>query len=120
MLEGVLLGWVGYWAAWSLPMGMLFLDMIARLLIVQTEQHLQDSQALFNKAKHSKPYKIAQGDSPRDVEGNHTEISPLLSPYPSTTEAQTLKLKWEAILLQLRNLAISMQYFKTLVFGQAF
>ncbi|KAJ5123314.1 MFS transporter [Penicillium atrosanguineum] len=86
MLGGVLLGWVGYWAAWSVPMGLLFLDMIARLIIVQPERHSHDSDSSFHDAKHSKPSHVAPSDSHPDVEGVHTETSPLLPPSALVTK----------------------------------
>ncbi|KAJ5219191.1 MFS general substrate transporter [Penicillium cinerascens] len=85
MLGGVLLGLVGYWAAWSVPMGLLFLDMIARLVMIQPERHSLDSHASSDKAKHSKSCHVTPSDSSHDVEGVDTETSPLLSSSASTT-----------------------------------
>ncbi|PIA93361.1 putative MFS-type transporter [Cercospora beticola] len=33
-VSGVLLEWLGYWAAWSVPLGLLFIDLVARLAMV--------------------------------------------------------------------------------------
>ncbi|KKK17328.1 hypothetical protein AOCH_002451 [Aspergillus ochraceoroseus] len=34
MVSGVLLEWIGYWGAWSVPLGVLVLDIIARLVLI--------------------------------------------------------------------------------------
>ncbi|KAL4750530.1 hypothetical protein BDW72DRAFT_203800 [Aspergillus terricola var. indicus] len=70
MLGGVLLGLFGYWAAWAVPMGLLFLDMIARLVIVQPERDSQDLRNSSSIAKQNKPSYVASSNSPRDVEGS--------------------------------------------------
>lgn len=86
MLGGVLLGWVGYWAAWSVPIGLLLVDMIARMVVVQPERHSQDSNTIFDKAKDSEPCHISPNASHRDVEGIYHETSPLLPPSVSRTK----------------------------------
>ncbi|KAL4929907.1 MFS transporter [Aspergillus undulatus] len=86
MLGGVLLGWVGYWSAWAVPMGLLFLDMIARLVMIQPEPGSEKSHTSLDKAKCSTPCDVAASNSPRDVEEIHTETSPLLPSSTSTTE----------------------------------
>ena len=67
MLGGVLLGWFGYWAAWSVPMALLFLDTIVRLVVRQPEGRSPDSPSSFNKAKDSEPDTVVQSDSHLDV-----------------------------------------------------
>ena len=92
MLGGVLLGWFGYWAAWSVPVALLLLDIIVRLVVRQPEARSPDLPSGFNKAKDSEPDTVVTSDSHRDVEGTPTETSPLLAPSPrrppstSTTE----------------------------------
>ncbi|KAL4810740.1 major facilitator superfamily domain-containing protein [Aspergillus unguis] len=66
MLGGVLLGWSGYWAAWSVPMALLVVDMIMRLVMVQPKRH------------------SASQDTSQDTQN---EESPLLPP-PSPSAAQ--------------------------------
>jgi MFS family permease len=87
MLGGVLLGWFGYWAAWSVPMSLLFLDMIARLIMVQPERHSPDSHSSFHKVQHSEQDQVHPSDSRRDVDKVHTETSPLLPPSASRSQA---------------------------------
>lgn len=82
MLGGVLLGWFGYWAAWSVPMALLFLDMIARFVMREPECHLLESPSLFDKVKDIEPNIL-------DVKEIPTETSPLLSPSSSTTEVDS-------------------------------
>ncbi|GFN18146.1 MFS general substrate transporter [Aspergillus tubingensis] len=82
MFGGVLLGWFGYWPAWSLPMALLILDMIARFVMIQPDYHLLDSQSQISLANRSK---ICQ-DVP--------ESSPFLPQSPSfdpdiTTKAES-------------------------------
>ena len=91
MLGGVLLGWFGYWAAWSVPMALLFLDMIVRLVVRQPEGRSSDSPSSFNKAKDSEPDTVAPSDSHRDVEGIPTETSPLLPPSPRRPPSTSTK-----------------------------
>ena len=82
MLGGVLLGWFGYWAAWSVPVTLLLLDTIVRLVVRQPEARSPDLPSWFNKAKDSEPDTVVTSDSQRDVEGTPTETSPLLVPSP--------------------------------------
>ena len=92
MLGGVLLGWFGYWAAWSVPVALLLLDMIVRLAVIQPEARSPKSPLLSNRAENGVPDAVVTSDSHRDVEGSSTETSPLLAPSPcrppstSTTE----------------------------------
>ncbi|GLA59237.1 hypothetical protein AtubIFM55763_000668 [Aspergillus tubingensis] len=79
MFGGVLLGWFGYWPAWSLPMVLLILDMIARFIMIQPDYHLLDSQSPISLANRSK---ICQ-DVP--------ESSPFLPQSPSFDPDTTTK-----------------------------
>ncbi|RDK38105.1 MFS general substrate transporter [Aspergillus phoenicis ATCC 13157] len=75
MLGGVLLGWFGYWPAWSLPMVLLILDMIARFVLIQPDHHLLDSPSLIRHAERSKLF--------HEREETVTETSPFLPQSPS-------------------------------------
>lgn len=77
MLGGVLLGWFGYWAAWSVPVALLFLDMIVQLVVRQPEAISPDMPS-----KESGPDTDPTSDPYRDVEEIPTEASPLLAPSP--------------------------------------
>ena len=82
MLGGVLLGWFGYWAAWSVPVALLLLDMIVRLVVRQPKAPSPDLPSWFNNVKDSEPDTVVTSDSHRDVEGTPTERSSLLTPSP--------------------------------------
>ncbi|OJZ90305.1 hypothetical protein ASPFODRAFT_124364 [Aspergillus luchuensis CBS 106.47] len=79
MLGGVLLGWFGYWPAWSLPMVLLILDMIARFVMIQPDYHLLNSQSPIRLANRSK---LCQ---------NVPEASPFLPQSPSFDPDTTTK-----------------------------
>ncbi|GAT19579.1 hypothetical protein RIB2604_00601580 [Aspergillus luchuensis] len=79
MLGGVLLGWFGYWPAWSLPMVLLILDMIARFVMFQPDYQILDSQSPIRLANRSK---LCQ---------NVPEASPFLPQSPSFDPDTTTK-----------------------------
>lgn len=86
MLGGMLLGCFGYWIAWSVPIALLLLDMVARLVVRQSEGQLLVSKSLSNKAKDSEPEVVVPGNLPLDVESIPTETSLLLPSSTSTRE----------------------------------
>jgi len=81
MLGGVLLGWFGYWAAWSVPMALLFLDMIARMVVRRPQDCLRDLP-LFDEIQDSEPHFVNPNLSYTDVKEIPTETSPLLPASP--------------------------------------
>ncbi|KAG4433951.1 hypothetical protein IFR05_010564 [Cadophora sp. M221] len=85
MFGGVLLGWFGYWAAWSVPMALLCLDMIARLVVRQPERYINlQISTSASEANDRKPDTVPPSYPHSDVEGFPTETSPLLL-VPSTS-----------------------------------
>ncbi|GAA86070.1 hypothetical protein AKAW_04184 [Aspergillus luchuensis IFO 4308] len=78
---GAMLGlsWFGYWPAWSLPMVLLILDMIARFVMFQPDYQILDSQSPIRLANRSK---LCQ---------NVPEASPFLPQSPSFDPDTTTK-----------------------------
>ncbi|USW58300.1 Putative major facilitator superfamily, MFS transporter superfamily [Septoria linicola] len=42
-ISGVLLQWLGYWAAWSVPLGLLLIDFVARLAMIEEKKSIETS-----------------------------------------------------------------------------
>ncbi|KAF2209012.1 hypothetical protein CERZMDRAFT_107259 [Cercospora zeae-maydis SCOH1-5] len=72
-VSGVLLEWLGYWAAWSVPLGLLFIDLVARLAMVDVRP---DQEAKLDVSGTATPT-----EEPAVGEG-----SPLLQPASPTNE----------------------------------
>lgn len=76
MLGGVLLDWFGYWGAWSMPISLLFLDMIARMIMIEPPRGIV----------HDSTVSSSNDDENRPGQPRHdSEISPLL-PKPPPVE----------------------------------
>lgn len=94
MLGGVLLEWTGYIVAWFVPMGMLCIDIICRLLIIDPRQ--PPSQ----KAEEPRePHEGTQEDA--TCRPKHTESSPLLSTQNKDGQAEEhLRMKFYSTMLR--------------------
>lgn len=71
VVAGVLLEWQGYWSAWSVPLTILVVDIIARLIMIEPSPPTVDS-CLENGSSA-----ITHNGAPAAIE--NTETSPLLS-----------------------------------------
>ncbi|KAJ6095477.1 hypothetical protein N7486_006223 [Penicillium sp. IBT 16267x] len=74
IIAGALLEWVGYWLAWTVPLGLLLVDSIARLFICQPHRSVSPSLTSLKNT----------GSSIYARETETTETSPLLTPTTET------------------------------------
>lgn len=69
MVAGVLLEWLGYWPAWSVPLGVLFLDIFARLIMIEPQP---SSSATPDSSRHNGSSINAYNDVVGDIESTET------------------------------------------------
>lgn len=74
IIAGALLEWLGYWPAWAVPLGILLLDSILRLVVIEPSPHADPVQDQTSPA-HLR-------------ETENSENSPLLSPVGETPKVR--------------------------------
>ncbi|PGH27862.1 hypothetical protein AJ80_00412 [Polytolypa hystricis UAMH7299] len=77
IVGGALLEWLGYWPAWCVPLGILLLDIIARLIMIEPPRQPRSDGSSAT----------ARDVAKADIE--NTETSPLLPPLPQVETAET-------------------------------
>lgn len=74
-VSGVLLQWLGYWPAWAVPLGLLGVDFLARLAMVE---EVRSSAASEGRGSSSSGREAVDGDREEEEE-EEEESSPLLA-----------------------------------------